>query len=399
MKLSNRARAIRPSPTMSVSAAAMKMKQQGIDVINFGVGEPDFPTPEYIKQSAIRAIEANFTHYTQAKGIPELREAIVQKMQRDNGLIYSPDQVLVSPGAKASILTVLMAVCDPRDEVFLPTPYWVSYPSQVEMVDAIPVYLPADESDDFKIRPEQLEQAIRAAANPKALILNSPNNPTGTVYTQKELEAIADICLRHDILIISDEIYEKLIYDDSRHFSIAVTSAEVQAITIVINGVSKAYAMTGWRLGYACGPQEIINSAARIQGHSSSCVNSITQKAVVDALSQDDGSVEKMRREFEQRRNFLVSELNKIPEIHCNLPRGAFYAMPNIRYYLENNQKGICNSIDLCEHLIKEYHIAVVPGIAFGTDAHIRFSYANSMENITEGLTRLKRGMANLLDR
>jgi len=199
-------------------------------------------------------------------------------------------------------------------------------------------------------------------------------------------------------LIISDEIYEKLVYDDSRHFSIAATSAELQALTVVINGVSKAYAMTGWRLGYACGPQEIINYATRIQGHSSSCVNSITQKAVVDALTQDDGSVEQMRREFEKRRNFLVSELNKIPEIHCNLPQGAFYAMPNIRYYLDNNRKEILNSIDLCEYLIKEYHIAVVPGIAFGTDAHVRFSYANSVENITEGLARLKRGMAALLD-
>jgi len=281
----------------------------------------------------------------------------------------------LSPGAKASIFNVLMSVCDPRDEVLIATPCWVSYPSQVEMLDAIPIFLPTDESTDFKISATQLEDAILTNSNPKAIILNSPNNPTGTVYTKKELEAIANVCLKYNILIVADEIYEKLIYDGEKHFSIASISEEIKAITIVINGVSKAFAMTGWRLGYAAGPIDIIKRASRIQSHTTSCVNSITQKAAVVALSEDDGSVEKMRQEFEKRRNYLVKELNAIPNVKCYPPKGAFYAMPNIEFYLLNNKKNIHNSVELCEYLLEEFHIALVPGLAFGVDKYVRLKH------------------------
>jgi len=395
--ISHRARAIKPSPTLSVSALARKMRAQGIDVINFGVGEPDFNTPEYVKTAAIQAIRDNFSRYTESSGIPELRQAIVAKLQRENNLACNPDDILVSPGAKASIINILMAICDPRDEVLIPSPYWVSYTSQVEMVDALPVIVPTDESNDFKVQPQALEAAILGLSSPKAFILNSPNNPTGAVYQQAELEALAEVCLRHKITIISDEIYEKLIYDQEQHVSIATVSDAVREMTILINGVSKAYAMTGWRLGYAAGPTEVIRMASRIQEHTTSCVNSMTQKAAVTALNQDDGSIERMRQEFEKRRNFLVTQLNQIPHVHCAMPRGAFYAMPNIAWYLQNNNRQITGSVKLCEYLLQNFHLAVVPGAAFGVDDYVRFSYANSMDNIREGLVRFARGLAALL--
>jgi len=395
--ISHRARAIKPSPTLSVSALARKMRAQGIDVINFGVGEPDFNTPEYVKTAAIQAIRDNFSRYTESSGIPELRQAIAAKLQRENNLACNPDDILVSPGAKASIINILMAICDPRDEVLIPSPYWVSYTSQVEMVDALPVIVPTDESNDFKVQPQALEAAILGLSSPKAFILNSPNNPTGAVYQQAELEALAEVCLRHKITIISDEIYEKLIYDQEQHVSIATVSDAVREMTILINGVSKAYAMTGWRLGYAAGPTEVIRMASRIQEHTTSCVNSMTQKAAVTALNQDDGSIERMRQEFEKRRNFLVTQLNQIPHVHCAMPRGAFYAMPNIAWYLQNNNRQITGSVKLCEYLLQNFHLAVVPGAAFGVDDYVRFSYANSMDNIREGLVRFARGLAALL--
>jgi len=396
-RISHRAKALKPSPTLAMNALARDMKAKGIDVINFGVGEPDFNTPDYIKNAGIQAIHDNFTRYTAAAGIPELRQAIAAKLQTDNNLSYDPCDILVSPGAKASIVNILMTICDPRDEVLIPSPYWVSYTSQVEMVDAFPILLPTDESTDFKITANQLEEALSSLANPKALIINSPNNPTGAVYSKEELQQIAEVCLKYDILIISDEIYEKLIYDGEKHYSIAQVSEEVKEHTIVINGVSKAYAMTGWRLGYAAGPREIIQCATRIQGHSTSCVTSISQKAALAALNEDDGSIEKMRREFEKRRNFLVSELNRINNVKCAMPKGAFYTMPNVSYYLHNNKKGITNTVELCHYLLEHFHIAVVPGSAFGMENYVRFSYANSMENLQEGLQRFKKGLESLL--
>ncbi|HCL00697.1 MAG TPA: aspartate aminotransferase [Candidatus Marinimicrobia bacterium] len=396
-RISHRAKALKPSPTLAMNALACNMKAKGIDVINFGVGEPDFNTPDYIKDAGIQAIHDNFTRYTAAAGIPELRQAIAAKLQRDNNLSYDPCDILVSPGAKASIVNILMAICDPRDEVLIPSPYWVSYTSQVEMVDALPILLPTNENTDFKITANQLEEALSSLANPKALIINSPNNPTGTVYSKEELQKIAEVCLKYDILIISDEIYEKLIYDGENHYSIAQVSEEVKEHTIVINGVSKAYAMTGWRLGYSAGPHEIIQCATRIQGHTTSCVTSISQKAALAALNEDDGSIEKMRREFEKRRNFLVSELNRINNVKCAMPKGAFYTMPNVSFYLHNNKKGITNTVELCHYLLEHSHIAIVPGSAFGMENYVRFSYANSMKNLQEGLQRFKKGLESLI--
>jgi aspartate aminotransferase len=395
--LSHRAKAIKPSPTLTVSALANKMKAQGINVINFGVGEPDFHTPIYIKEAAKKAIDDNFTRYTDSSGILALREAIAAKLKRDNMLTCSPNDILVSPGAKASIINVLMAICDPRDEVLIPAPYWVSYTSQVEMVDAFPVIVPTNMSNNFQIRAKQLEETILSLSNPKALILNSPNNPTGAVYGVKTLEKIAEVCLKHNILIISDEIYEKLIYDGKKHVSIATISDEVRENTVLINGVSKAYAMTGWRLGYAAGPTDIIKCASRIQSHTTSCVNSMTQIAAITALNECDGSVTAMREEFQKRRDFLMTKLLEIDHIRCNIPQGAFYAMPNISYYLTNNTKNISNSVELCEYLLERYHIALVPGLAFGANHFVRFSYATSRENIEEGVKRFAEGLKSIL--
>jgi len=395
--VSQRAKSIKSSPTLTMHAKAREMAAKGIDVINFGVGEPDFDTPDYIKNAGIQAIQDNFTRYTAAAGIPELRKAIVAKLKNENHLDYSLDEILVSPGAKASIATVLMAICNPGDEVLIPAPYWVSYPSQVEMVDAIPVYLSADESTDFKISAEQLSNTLAALKKPKVLLLNSPNNPTGAVYNSTELEAIAAVCVKHDLLVISDEIYEKLIYDGEEHYSIAQVSDEIKQRTVVINGVSKAFAMTGWRMGYAAGPIDIIKAATRLQGHTTSCVTSITQKASVAALTEDDGSIEKMRLEFDRRRTFLVDEINQIPHVSCALPKGAFYIMANVSHYVINNRKGIADTNDLCVYLLENAHIAVVTGTAFGMENYVRFSYANSMENLREGLQRFKNGLDSLL--
>ena len=283
-QISNKARSIKPSATMAMDTKAKEMIARGVNVINFGVGEPDFNTPDYIKQAAIQAINDNFTRYTAAAGIPELRKAIATKLEFDNHLKYQPEEILVAPGGKIVISTILTAICDPGDEVIIPVPYWVSYPVQVELADGIPVYLEAGKDTDLKITANQLDDLLSSLKKPKALILNSPNNPTGAVYSQAELTQIAEVCQKHDILILSDEIYEKLIYDGEKHYSIAQVSADIKKRTIVINGVSKAYAMTGWRLGYAAGPIEIIKATVNILSQTASCVNSITQKATVLSL-------------------------------------------------------------------------------------------------------------------
>ncbi|HNU97630.1 MAG TPA: pyridoxal phosphate-dependent aminotransferase, partial [Candidatus Syntrophosphaera thermopropionivorans] len=380
LKISNRLKLVQPSPTLTISNKANEMIAQGIDVVNFGVGEPDFNTPEYIKRAAIDAIEANFTRYTANAGIPELRRAICNKLLRDNHLKYEPKQILVSPGAKAAILNVLIAVCDVQDQVLMPAPYWVSYPYQAILANAEPVIIPTSEENNYKLTALALEEAIKTHPCSKVLLLNSPNNPTGAVYTKKELEEIAEICLKYKILVISDEIYERLVYDDTEHISIASISPEMQEQTIVINGVSKAYAMTGWRLGYAAGPSNIIAAAGRVQEHATSCVNSITQKACVVALTEEDDSIENMRKEFEKRRNFLFTELNKLPHINCFKPQGAFYIMPNIGWYLEHNKQYINDCDQFCEILLEKHYVALVSGTSFGLDTNVRFSYANSLE-------------------
>lgn len=397
IKLSNKARGIKPSPTLAVMSKAKAYIAKGIDVINFGVGEPDFNTPEYIKDAGIKAIKDNFTRYTPTPGIAPLREAICKKFKDDNNLDYTPAQVLVSPGAKASIVFILMAVCDAGDQVIVPSPYWVSYPDQVDIAGGITLLLETTEEDNYKINPAELKKMIVANPNVKALMLNNPNNPTGAIYSKEELIQIGDICVEHNILIISDEIYEKLVYDGAKHYAIATLKPEFKDIVVIINGVSKAYAMTGWRLGYSVGPEYIISAAGRLQGHITSNTNSITQKATIAALLEDDGSIEEMRVEFEKRKKFIFDELNKVANVTTTSPQGAFYIMANIAYYLENNTKGITNDVELCTFLLEESKIAIVPGSAFGNGNLVRFSYANSMENLREGVKRFAQGLKSLL--
>ncbi len=396
IKLSNRCNLIKPSPTLTLSAKAKEMKDAGIDVISFGVGEPDFNTPSYIKEAAHKAIDANFTRYTANAGILELRQAICEKLLRDNKLEYSPKEILVSPGAKASILNVLIAVCDSMDQVLMPSPYWVSYPYQAMLANAEPVFIPTDEQREYKIDAEMLDKAIKDNPCAKVLLLNSPSNPTGAVYNREELAAIAAICVRHNILVVSDEIYERLVYDGQQHISIASISSEMKERCVVINGVSKAYAMTGWRLGYAAGPASIIAAAGRVQEHATSCVNSITQKACVTALREEDDSIENMRREFSSRRDYMYNELVKIPHITCFKPQGAFYIMPGIQWYLDNNKEGICTADRFCEVLLERHHVALVAGGSFGMEGTVRFSYANSIANIEEGIKRFSKFLGEL---
>lgn len=397
IKISDRIKLVKPSPTLALSAKAKEMRAAGIDVVNFGVGEPDFDTPEYIKASAHAAIDANFTRYTMTAGIPELRQAICDKFSRCNHLDYDPKQILVSPGAKASIVNVLIALCDQQDQVLIPIPYWVSYPYQAMLANAEPVYIPTTQDHDFKITAESLKEAIRQNTCPKALLLNSPNNPTGAVYSRKELEALADVCLENDITVIADEIYERLVYDGVEHVSIAEVSPEMKEHTVVVNGVSKAYAMTGWRLGYAAGPAHIIAAAGRVQEHATSCANSITQKACVTALTEEDESIENMRAEFQRRRDFLYSKLCGLPHIDCFKPQGAFYISPNIDWYLNQGLKGITTSAEFCRMLLEKHHVALVSGDCFGMGSIVRFSYANSMENLQKGVTRFEAFLNELL--
>ncbi len=397
IKIAHRAMALKPSPTLAVSSLANKMKKNGVDVINFGVGEPDFDTPKNIKEAAIKAINDNFTRYTSTSGISELRQAICKKLKKDNNLNYNQDNILVSPGAKAALVNALLATCDLRDEVLIPAPYWVSYLSMVELVDAIPVIVPTTLSNNFKIKPSQLEKTISELSNPKALILNSPSNPSGIVYSKKELERIAEVCMKNDIFIISDEIYEKLIYDNQKHISIASLSPKIKNNTIVINGVSKAYAMTGWRLGYMAGPKSVVERAARIQSHTTSCVNSVTQKAAIEALLNTHEEVEEMRKVFEKRRDYIVELLSDVENIKFQKPKGAFYLMVNVSYYIHKNKKGIDTTVAFCKYLLEEYHVALVPGSAFGAKYYVRFSFANSFENIKEGVKRFRDALENLI--
>ncbi len=394
--ISERGRKIKPSPTLAVDSKAKELKAKGIDVVNFGVGEPDFDTPEHIKEAAIKAIKDGFTKYTPVGGIDELKEAIVEKLERENGLKYSKENILVSCGAKHTLYNIAQALFGPGDEVIIPSPYWVSYPDQVLINDAEPVIVETYEEDDFMLRPEALENKITSRT--KAIILNSPSNPTGFIYNESALRKIAEISLRHNLYIISDEIYEKLLYDGEKHISIASFGEEIKARTIVVNGLSKSHSMTGWRIGYAAGPAEIIKVMTNIQSQSTSNPTSIAQKAAVAALKGPQDCVEKMRLEFEKRRNFLVDGLNKIPGIRCKMPKGAFYAFPNVKEILGKtaNDKKIGTSMDLSIYLLENAHVALVPGSAFGGEGHIRISYATSMENIQKGLERISKAVESL---
>lgn len=394
--LSERARRVQPSPTLAIDSMAKAMRSEGKDVINFGVGEPDFDTPENIKEAAIRAIRNGFTKYTPASGISELKDAIIDKLRRENSLSYTPEEIIISCGAKHSLYNIAQALLQKGDEVIIPVPYWVSYPEQVVLNDATPVFVGTEEEDSFILRPEALRESITPRT--KALILNSPSNPTGTTYRKKDLEAIAEICLRHNIIIISDEIYEKLVYDDTHHISIASLGHEMKNRTIVVNGLSKCYAMTGWRIGYAAGPKEIIKAMAAIQSQSTSNPTSIAQKAAVEALRGPQDSVRLMVEEFDRRRRYMVSELNSIEGVSCTKPTGAFYVFPRIDSFFGRTVSNsiIKNSSDLCMYLLKEALVATVPGSAFGDDRYIRLSYATSMENIKKGMERIREALKRL---
>ena len=388
--LTKRAKAISPSPTLAITAKAKAMQAEGIDIIGFGAGEPDFDTPEHIKQAAIKAISEGFTKYTPTAGIPPLKKAICDRFKADSGLEYDPSQVIVSCGAKHSIYNIVQVLCEAGDEVIIPSPYWVSYPEMVRVAEATPVFIDAAEKDNFKITAASLQKAITKKT--KLLILNSPSNPTGQVYSKKELEAIAKIAVEKDIWVISDEIYDKLVYGGVENVSIASLNPQIKAKTLVVNGVSKSYSMTGWRIGYVAGDKEIIGAMSNLQDHSTSNPVSISQKAALAALTGPQDAVKTMAAEFEKRRNYMVDRLNKMPGISCLLPPGAFYAFPNVSKLFNKsyNGKPIKGSMGLTELLLTEAKVAVLPGIPFGADGYLRLSYATSMKNITGGLDRIE---------
>jgi aspartate aminotransferase len=394
--LSERAKKIKPSPTLAIDSKAKAMKAAGEDVISFGVGEPDFDTPDNIKEAAVKAMKDGFTKYTAVGGIDPLKDAIIDKLKNDNGLSYKREEIIVSTGAKHSLYNVAQALYGPGDEVIILSPYWVSYPDQVLLNDAIPVIVETFESDSFMVRPEAL--AERITRKTKALILNSPSNPTGMIYDRKTLEKIAELALRHNFYIVSDEIYEKLIYDGGEHVSVASLDNEVKAKTLLINGLSKSHAMTGWRLGYAAGPAEIVRAMTNIQSQSTSNPTSITQKAAIEALRGPQDFVVRMRGEFDQRRRYLVEELNRIEGVHCLMPAGAFYAFPNTSqlYGKKAGGRQISSSADLALYLLEEARVALVHGSAFGDDNYIRLSYATALDEIMRGVERIKEAVGRL---
>ncbi|MCE5194335.1 MAG: pyridoxal phosphate-dependent aminotransferase [Nitrospiraceae bacterium] len=394
--LSDRVKKIKPSPTLEIDAKAKAMKAAGADVVNFGVGEPDFDTPENIKEAGIKAVKDGFTKYTPVGGIDQLKNAIIEKFKKDNSLEYSREEIIVSCGAKHSLYNIAQALYGSGDEVIIPSPYWVSYPDQVLLNDAIPVFAKTHEKDAFMLKPETLNACITNRT--KAIILNTPSNPTGLTYDQNTLEQIAKIAIKNNLYIISDEIYEMLTYDGFKHTSIASLSSEIKARTLVVNGFSKAYAMTGWRLGYTAGPKDIIKAMTNIQSQSTSNPNSIAQKAAVEALTGPQDSLSAMLAEFDRRRKFLSSELNSIRGITCLTPKGAFYAFPNTSglYGKRAGSIKIKSSSDLAVYLLEKANVALVPGSAFGDDNHIRLSYATSMDNIKKGVERIKKAVDEL---
>ncbi len=397
MELSRKNLGITASLTLEIDAKAKRMKAQGVDVIGFGAGEPDFNTPSFIIEAAKEALDNGYTRYTPSSGIMELRQAICEKLSRDNFVEYSPDEILVSNGAKHSLYNIFQAILNPGDEVIIPSPYWVSYPEMVKMADGIPVFVDTSEENNFCLSPERLKKAITSRT--KALIINSPNNPCGCVYNRNQLEAIAELALKHDFFIVADEIYEELLYDGAEHVSISSISPEIRDITLLVNGMSKAYAMTGWRIGYTAANREIINVMANIQSHATSNPNSIAQYASLAALRGPRDIITEMVSKFDERRKFMVNRINSIDGISCATPLGAFYIMLNIKDIIGRSYKDrtISGSLDFADALLECQKVAVVPGIAFGSDSHVRLSYATSKENIEIGLDRISNFIKELI--
>jgi aspartate aminotransferase len=381
MEISARAAQLTPSLTLSIDSKAKAMKAEGIDVCGFGAGEPDFDTPEHIKTAAIEAIQAGFTKYTPSSGIPELRQAISEKFAADNGLTYRASQIVVSNGAKHACYNAILATCQPGDEVVIPSPYWVSYPDMVKLAGADPVIVPTMERNAWKMSAEDFENAMTPRT--KMLILNSPCNPTGSVYTREEMQAIVDVAAEEDIYILSDEIYEKLVYDDVKHVSITSLSKEAYDLTITVNGFSKSYAMTGWRLGYLGAPEAVAKAVDSIQSHSTSHPASFVQRAGLVALKGDQQPLADMREEFDMRRNYMFDRITKIPNVTAIKPQGAFYILVNI------SQLGL-TSQNFADRLLSKANVAVIPGAAFGDDRTVRLSYATSIDIIKKGLDRFQ---------
>ena len=381
MEISSRAAQLTPSLTLSIDSKAKAMKLEGIDICGFGAGEPDFDTPEHIKAAAIAALEGGFTKYTPSSGLPELRQAISEKFAADNGLEYRPSQIIVSNGAKHSCYNAILATCEPGDEVIIPSPYWVSYPDMVKLAGADPVIVQTSERNGWKMTAEEFENAMTPRT--KMVIMNSPGNPTGAVYSREEMEAIVEVAAEEDIYILSDEIYEKLVYDDAKHVSIASLSKTAYDLTITINGFSKSYAMTGWRLGYMGAPEAIAKAVDSIQSHSTSNPCSFAQKGAVAALKGDQQPLSDMHDEFDMRRNYMYDRISKIANITAVKPQGAFYVLVNI------SQLGL-NSQNFSDRLLSKANVAVIPGAAFGDDRTIRLSYATSIDVIKKGLDRFQ---------
>jgi aspartate aminotransferase len=379
--LAQRSTILTPSLTLSIDSKAKAMKAEGIDVCGFGAGEPDFDTPEHIKAAAKAALDEGFTKYTPSSGMPKLRELIAAKFKKDNNLDYSPGQIVVSNGAKHSCMNAIFATCQPGDEVIIPAPYWLSYPEMVRLAGAEPVIVQTREENNWKMTPEEFEEAMTPRT--KMVIINSPGNPTGSVYTRAELEQLAEIAVGEDILILSDEIYEKLVYDDAEHFSIASISKDVSDLTITINGFSKNYAMTGWRLGYLAAPDEIAKAIDSIQSHTTSNPCSFAQRGAIAALEGDQQCVSDMRDEFDIRRQYMHERLISMHGVTAPKPLGAFYVLANISSYALTSQ-------NFADRLLSKANVAVVPGIAFGDDRTIRFSYATSLDIIKKGLDRFE---------
>jgi aspartate aminotransferase len=386
--LADRLKTLAPSPTLAMQAKAKAMRAQGINVISFGAGEPDFDTPRRITDAAIRAMERGETKYTEVGGVPELRAAVCHKFKRDNGLDYSPDEVTVSCGAKHTLFNIVMALVNPGDEVLIPSPYWVSYPEQVRLLGGVPVAVPTPESTGFDLEPAELRRAVTPRT--KVIILDSPGNPTGAVFSRQALGEVATLAVERDLWVVSDECYEALTYE-GRHVSIASLGPEIKARTIVVNTCSKAYAMTGWRIGYAAGPKAVIKAMTDVQSQVTSNPTSIAQWAAVEALSGPQDEVAKMAGEFDRRRRVIIEGLNAIPGVRCVMPKGAFYAFPNVSGLFGGRAKSgvLRGSADVCGFLLDEARIATVAGVDFGSDAHIRLSYATGLDTIKEGLARM----------
>ena len=390
MKLSERSQKVNASMTLALSAKAGQMKAEGHDVVSFGAGEPDFNTPEHIAEAGKEAIDKGYTNYTPAAGTKDLKKAVQKKFKEDNNLDYDLDQIIVSNGAKHSLFNTFQTILNPGDEVIIAQPYWVSYPETVKLGGGVPVYVEAEEKNDFKMKLSDIKDAVTEKT--KAIIINSPNNPTGCVYNREELQAIADLAVEEDFFVVSDEIYEELIYGDAEHISIASLGEEIKERTIVINGMSKAYAMTGWRIGFAAGPKKLVEIMSNIQSHATSNPNSIAQYASKVGLNGSKEVTKKMLKAFKERRNYMVEKINEISDLSCKKPEGAFYVMMNIEKLIGKKYEGkkIEGSMSFADILLGESKVAVIPGKAFGNDKFVRLSYATSLDDIKRGLKRIK---------